>query len=57
MMALSPTESGRNIVNMCVQEADMFSRSQTCRGKSHNPVAWMAGGRASDRLEPIDKAP
>jgi hypothetical protein len=56
-MALSPTESGRNIVNMCVQEADMFSRSQTCRGKSHNPVAWMAGGRASDRLEPIDKAP
>jgi hypothetical protein len=43
-------------MNTCVQKADMFSRRQTCRGNSHNPVAWMASGRVSDRLKPIDEA-
>ena len=32
----------------------MFSRRQTCRGKSQDPVAWMAGGSESDCSEPID---
>jgi hypothetical protein len=34
----------------------MFNRRQTCRGKSHDPVARMAGGRETDSSKPIDKA-
>jgi len=32
-----------------------FSRRQTCRGKSQNPVAWIAGWRVTKTLKPIDK--
>ncbi len=34
----------------------MFSRRQSCRGKSQSPVAWMAGRRETDYPMPIDKA-
>lgn len=37
-------------------KADMFNRRQPCRGKSQDPVAWMARGRETDLLEPIDEA-
>ena len=37
-------------------KADMFNRRQTCRGKSHDPVAWMARRRETDSSKPIDKA-
>ena len=33
----------------------MFSRSQSCRGKSQSPVAWMAGGGKPNIMKPIDK--
>jgi hypothetical protein len=33
----------------------MFSRRQTCRGKSQNPVVWIAEVRETETLKPIDK--
>lgn len=33
----------------------MFSRGQTCRGKSQIPVVWMAEVRETETLKPIDK--
>lgn len=33
----------------------MFSRRQTCRGKSQIPVVWMAEVRETETLKPIDK--
>ncbi len=32
----------------------MFSRGQTCRGKSQDPVVWIAEVRATETLKPID---
>jgi hypothetical protein len=37
-------------------KAGAFSGSQSHRGKSQRPVAWMAGRRETDDLKPIDKA-
>ena len=34
----------------------MFSGSQTHRGKSRNPVAWVASAEETKRMEPTDKA-
>ena len=34
----------------------MFSRRQTCRGKSQSPVAWIAEVMETETLKPIDKA-
>ena len=36
-------------------KAGVFSRRQTCRGKSQNPVARIAERSESDDLKPIDK--
>ena len=33
----------------------MFSRDQTCRGKSQNPVVWIAEVIETETLKPIDK--
>jgi hypothetical protein len=33
----------------------MFSRSQTCRGKSQSPVVWIAEVMETETLKPIDK--
>ena len=41
---------------LCVQEASMFSESQSRQERSQNLVAWMAAVRETDRLRPIDKA-
>ena len=35
-------------------KAGTFSRGQTCRGKSQNPVAWIAERRETEFLKPID---
>ena len=35
--------------------AGMFSRSETCRGKSQNPVVWIAEVMETETLKPIDK--
>ena len=36
-------------------KAGMFSRSKTYRGKSQNPVAWIAEVMETETLKPIDK--
>ena len=36
-------------------KAGLFSRRQSCRGKSQSPVAWIADRSESDDLKPIDK--
>ena len=33
----------------------MFSRRQTCRGRSQSPVVWIAEGRETEPSKPIDK--
>jgi hypothetical protein len=33
----------------------MFSRRQTCQGKSQSPVVWMAEVMETETLEPIDE--
>ena len=33
----------------------MFSRRQTCRGKSQSPVVWIAEVMETETLKPIDK--
>ena len=40
---------------LCVQKVDMFSRKQTYRGNSQDPVAWIAEWRETETLKPIDK--
>ena len=34
----------------------MFSRRQTCRGRSHSPVVWMAEAMETEPSKPIDEA-
>jgi hypothetical protein len=36
-------------------KAGMFSRGQTCRGRSQNPVAWIAEEMETEPSKPIDK--
>jgi hypothetical protein len=36
-------------------KAGMFSRRQTCRGKSQSPVVWIAEVMETETLKPIDK--
>jgi len=33
----------------------MFSRRQTCRGKSQSPVVWIAEVMETETLKPIDE--
>ena len=40
---------------VCPAKAGVFSRSQSCRGKSQSPVAWIAEFRETKALESIDK--
>src|SRR4030088_1423399 len=35
---------------VCPVKAGMFSRRQTCRGKSQNPVAWLGEGKETETL-------
>src|SRR6202040_4012996 len=40
---------------VCPAKAGMFSRRQTCRGKSQSPVVWIAEVMETETLKPIDK--
>ena len=40
---------------VCPVKASMFSRDQTCRGKSQTPVVWIAKVKETETLKPIDK--
>ena len=46
-------KSARPVV--CPAKAGMFSRDQTCRGKSQSPVVWIAEVMETETLKPIDK--
>ena len=46
-------ESSRPVV--CPGKAGMFSRRQTCRGKSQSPVVWIAEVMETETLKPIDE--
>jgi hypothetical protein len=41
---------------VCPGKAGMFSRRQTCRGKSQSPVVWIAEVMETETLKPIDEA-
>src|SRR6266403_678447 len=40
---------------VCPVKAGMFSRRQTCRGRSQSPVVWIAEVMETETLKPIDK--
>ena len=40
---------------VCPVKAGMFSREQTCRGRSQSPVVWIAEERETEPSKPIDK--
>src|ERR1700733_1818804 len=46
-------KSARPVV--CPVKAGMFSRRQTCRGRSQSPVVWIAEVMETETLKPIDK--
>src|SRR5258707_10066938 len=46
-------KSARCVV--CPAKAGMFSRRQTCRGRSQSPVVWIAEVMETETLKPIDK--
>ena len=46
-------KSSRHVV--CPAKAGMFSRRQTCRGRSQSPVVWIAEVMETETLKPIDK--
>jgi hypothetical protein len=52
----APGERYQVVVHGASSKADAFSGSQTHRGKSQSPVAWMAGWRETETLKPIDEA-
>jgi hypothetical protein len=40
---------------VCPVKAGMFSRRQTCRGRSQSPLVWIAEGMETELSKPIDK--
>jgi hypothetical protein len=40
---------------VCPAKASMFSRRQSCRGKSQSPVVWIAEEMETEPSKPIDK--
>ena len=40
---------------VCPANAGMFSRGQTCRGRSQSPVVWIAEEMETEPSKPIDK--
>ena len=50
-----PDEARASRPVVCPAKAGMFSRDQTCRGKSQSPVVWIAEVMETETLKPIDK--
>src|SRR6478672_11695184 len=50
-----PDESRGSRADVCPVKASMFSRGQSCRGKSQSPVVRIAEGRETEPSKPIDK--
>src|SRR3954447_25157887 len=50
-----PGESRGSRPVVCPGKVGMFSRRQTCRGKSQSPVVWIAEVMETETLKPIDE--
>jgi hypothetical protein len=51
-----PYESRGSRTVVCPGKASMFSREQSCQGRSQSPVVWIAEGMETEPSKPIDKA-
>jgi hypothetical protein len=50
-----PDDARVSSPDVCPVKASMFSRGQSCRGKSQSPVVRIAEGRETEPSKPIDK--
>jgi NAD-dependent dihydropyrimidine dehydrogenase PreA subunit len=50
-----PCDSRGSCTVVCPVKAGMFSREQTCRGRSQSPVVWIAEEMETEPSKPIDK--
>src|SRR5260370_25839045 len=50
-----PCDSRGSCTVVCPAKAGMFSRRQTCRGKSQSLVVWIAEEMETEPSKPIDK--
>src|SRR6266852_8279182 len=50
-----PCDSRGSCTVVCPVNAGMFSREQTCRGRSQSPVVWIAEEMETEPSKPIDK--
>jgi hypothetical protein len=48
-----PYESRGSRTDVCPVKAGMFSRGQTCRGRSQSPVVWIAEEMETEPSKPI----
>jgi len=50
-----PDDARVSSPDVCPVNAGMFSREQTCRGRSQSPVVWIAEEMETEPSKPIDK--
>ena len=50
-----PDDARVSSPDVCPVKAGMFSRGQTCRGRSQSPVVWIAEEMETEPSKPIDK--
>jgi len=50
-----PDDARVSSPDVCPAKAGMFSRGQTCRGRSQSPVVWIAEEMETEPSKPIDK--
>src|SRR5262245_12221724 len=50
-----PCDSRGSCTVVCPVKAGMFSRGQTCRGRSQSPVVWIAEEMEPEPSKPTDK--
>ena len=50
-----PDDARVSSPDVCPAKAGMFSRGQTCRGRSQSPVVWIAEEMETEPSKPIDE--
>jgi len=50
-----PDDARVSSPDVCPGKPSMFSRGQSCRGKSQSPVAWIVEEMETEPSKPIDK--
>src|ERR1700730_18416624 len=50
-----PDDARVSSPDVCPAKAGMFSRGQTCRGRSQSPVVWIAEVMETESSKPIDE--